>query len=172
MELEASMEKQEFRDAMARLGAAVCIITSDGEAGQTGCTATAVCSVTDDPPTLLICLNRSSRNNVAFRANGTLCVNVLAANQEDLARRFSDPNLSAGQRFASGAWNEGDNGCPALQGAAATIECRITDISEVGTHSVFFCEVSAAHTRAESDALIYFGRSFHRLDLPVSEAAG
>lgn len=166
------MDKHEFRDAMSQLGAAVCIITSDGEAGRAGCTATAVSSVTDDPPTLLLCLNRASRNNAAFRANGTLCVNVLAASQEDLARRFSDPNLSAGQRFGFGAWSAGDNGCPALRDAAATIECRITDISEVGTHSVFFCEVSAAHTRAESDALIYFGRSFHRLGLPVSEVAG
>lgn len=172
MELEARMDKQEFRNAMSQLGAAVCIITSDGEAGLAGCTATAVCSVTDDPPTLLICLNRSSRNNVAFRANGTLCINVLAASQEDIALRFSDPKLSAEQRFASGAWTEGENGSPALQDAAATIACRIADISEVGTHSVFFCEVSAAHTRPGSDALIYFRRSFHHLGSPVSEAAG
>lgn len=166
------MDKQQFRNAMSQLGAAVCIITSDGEAGRAGCTATAVSSVTDDPPTLLLCLNRASRNNAAFRANGTLCVNVLAASQDEIALRFSDPNLSADQRFASGDWLTGENGSPGLQGAAATIECRISEISEVGTHSVFFCEVSAAHTRAGSDALIYFGRTFHGIGVPASETAG
>jgi flavin reductase len=171
MKVQASMDKQEFRNAMAQLGAAVCVITSDGEAGRTGCTATAVCSVTDDPPTLLLCLNRASRNNAAFRANGTLCVNVLAARQEEIALRFSDPNLSGDQRFSGGDWLKGENGSPALQNAAASIECRISDITEVGTHSIFFCEVSAAHTSAGSDALVYFGRAFHRVGATVPEIA-
>ena len=62
------VSRQEFRDAMARLGAAVNIITTDGAAGRGGITATAVCSVTDDPPTLLVCLNRTSPRSVLFLA--------------------------------------------------------------------------------------------------------
>ncbi len=70
--------KQEFRDAMARLGAAVNIVTTDGPAGLGGLTVSAVCSVSDDPPTLLVCLNRGSPQNRLFKDNGVLCVNTLA----------------------------------------------------------------------------------------------
>jgi flavin reductase len=66
-----------FRDAMAGLGASVNVITTDGVAGMAGCTASAVCAVTDEPPTLLVCINRASRNNAVMRENGRLCVNVL-----------------------------------------------------------------------------------------------
>jgi hypothetical protein len=63
---------------MSRLGAAVNIVTTDGPAGRAGFTASAVCSVTDEPPTLLVCLNRTASVYPAFEANGVLCVNVLA----------------------------------------------------------------------------------------------
>ncbi len=73
------VEKQAFRDDMARLGAAVNIITTDGTAGRACFTASAVCSVTDTPPTLLVCLNRSASVWSVFDANRQLCVNTLAA---------------------------------------------------------------------------------------------
>jgi hypothetical protein len=63
-----TVSREQFRDAMARLGAAVNIVTTDGTAGRAGFTASAVCSVTDDPPTLLVCLNRSSRGSAANAA--------------------------------------------------------------------------------------------------------
>lgn len=161
------MNKQQFRDAMARLGAAVSIVTSNGDAGLAGCTASAICSVTDEPPTLLICLNRASRNNASFRRNGRLCVNILAATHEDLARAFSAAEKPLEDRFGSGSWIVGDNGCPVLEDAIASVECDIADVSEVGSHSVFFCRVTAARTKEAGDALIYFGRAFHRID-PVN----
>lgn len=65
-----------FRDAMASLSAAVNIVTTDGPAGRCGITATAVCSVTDTPPTLLVCINRNSAMNPVFQATQRLCVNV------------------------------------------------------------------------------------------------
>ncbi len=158
------MDKQQFRDAMARLGAAVSIVTSKGEAGLAGCTVSAICSVTDEPPTLLICLNRASRNNSVFRQNGRVCVNILAAQHEDLARAFSAADKPVEDRFASGAWTAAANGCPSLEEASASVECNITEISEVGSHSVFFCRVTAARTGATGDGLIYLGRAFHGIE--------
>lgn len=155
------MDKQQFRDTMARLGAAISIVTSNGEAGLAGCTVSAICSVTDDPPTLLICLNRASRNNSVFRQNGRVCVNILAAQHEELARAFSAAEKPVEDRFASGAWAIAANGCPLLQGASASVECDISEISEIGSHSVFFCRVTAARTSATGDGLIYFGRAFY-----------
>jgi len=83
-----NIDKQVFRDAMACLGAAVNIITTDGPAGQAGFTASAVCSVTDSPPTLLVCLNRGASVWPVFNDNRTLCVNTLNAGQESLSNLF------------------------------------------------------------------------------------
>src|SRR3954466_16084621 len=80
--------KEAFREGMSRLGAAVNIITTDGPAGRAGFTASAVCSVTDDPPTLLVCLNRSASVYQTVRANGTVCVNTLAAGQQQISDLF------------------------------------------------------------------------------------
>lgn len=83
-----AVDKQDFRDAMARLGSAVNIITTDGPAGRAGFTASAVCSVTDSPPTLLVCLNRSASVYSVFQQNQTLCVNTLCAEHESLSNLF------------------------------------------------------------------------------------
>ncbi|WP_144138666.1 flavin reductase [Paraburkholderia sp. BCC1884] len=152
-----------FRDAMAGLGAAVNIITSDGAAGLAGCTASAVCTVTDAPPTLLVCINRSSRNNAAFRANGKLCVNVLSAEQQALAAHFATSTLSMPERFAAAQWDILETGAPVLHGALASLDCEIESVTEVGTHTVFFCAVKAAHAPVAGDALIYYGRRYHRV---------
>ncbi|WP_066741540.1 flavin reductase [Cupriavidus sp. D384] len=155
------VDKTTFRDAMAGLGAAVNVITTDGEAGLAGCTASAVCPVTDDPPTLLVCINRSSRNNAAIRQNGRLCVNVLAAEQRDVAMRFADKDLSLDERFACAEWMQLVTGAPVLHGAISALDCEITSVTEVGTHTVFFCAVKAAHSASGRAGLIYFGRDFH-----------
>jgi flavin reductase len=157
------VDKSTFRDAMAGLGAAVNIITSDGAAGLAGCTASAVCGVTDEPPTLLVCINRSSRNNAAFRENDKLCVNVLSAEQQALAAHFSTSALPVGERFAAAQWDSLATGAPVLRDALASLDCEIESVTEVGTHTVFFCAVKAARTQASGDALIYFGRQYHRV---------
>jgi flavin reductase len=157
------LDRSTFRDAMAGLGAAVNIITSDGTAGLAGCTASAVCGVTDEPPTLLVCINRGSRNNAAFRANGKLCVNVLSAEQQALAAHFATGALPMAERFAAAQWDTLATGAPVLHGALASLDCEIESVTEVGTHTVFFCAVKAAHTQVAGDALIYFGRRYHRV---------
>src|SRR5476651_908107 len=82
------LPKADYRNAMARLGAAVNIITTDGPAGRAGFTASAVCSVTDEPPTLLVCLNRNASVYDAFKQNGVLCVNVLGAGHQNISNIF------------------------------------------------------------------------------------
>lgn len=157
------LDKSTFRDAMAGLGAAVNIITSDGAAGLAGCTASAVCTVTDEPPTLLVCINRSSRNNAVFRANGKLCVNVLRAQQQTLAAHFATSAHTMAERFAAAQWTTLATGAPVLHGALASLDCEIESVTEVGTHTVFFCAVKAAHAPIAGDALIYYGRRYHRV---------
>ena len=157
------VDQTSFREAMAGLGAAVNIITSDGASGRAGCTASAVCAVTDEPPTLLVCLNRSSRNNAAFRENGNLCIKVLSAEQQALATRFSTRALEVAERFATAQWDTLSTGSPVLHDAVASLDCEIESVTEVGTHTVFFCAVKAVRTNDARDALIYYRRNYHRV---------
>ena len=152
---------------MALLGAAVCLITSDGPGGRTGLTASAVCSVTDDPPTLLLCMNRTSRSNDAFKLNRIACINVLSAPHEALSALFSGP-AEMEERFAAAAWERLVTGAPVLPGAAASFDCRIAQVTEVGTHSVFFCEVEAVRVGPVAEAaLIYLRRAYHHVAAPA-----
>jgi flavin reductase len=164
------IDKSTYREAMSGLGAAVNVVTSKGRAGLAGCTVSAVCSVTDEPPTLLVCINRASKNNAVIRKNGNLCVNVLAGDQSPIAMQFSSKSASMESRFAAAAWDHLETGAPALIGAIAALDCEIMAMNEVGTHTVFYCEVKAIRGSNGREGLIYFGRDFHRLQ-PAAQAA-
>lgn len=153
-----------FRGAMARLGAAVTIISTDGALGQHGLTASAVCSVTDTPPTLLVCVNSANRTHSALIEHGVLAVNILADTQRDLALLFASSHRSMDERFAGASWTPARNGTPLLDGALANIACSIRDVHEVGTHSVLFCTVDTIRDGAGLDhGLAWFDRQFHTL---------
>jgi flavin reductase len=153
-----------YRDAMARLGAGVNVVTTDGRSGRHGITASAVCSVTDDPPTLLVCINRASTSNAVFKDNGVLCVNVLDSHHAALSARFAGGALTMGDRFGDAShWAELETGSPVLKDAAVALDCRIVSINEVGTHSVFFCEVSDVQMSGDAGALIWFNRAYYTI---------
>ena len=157
------VENAQFRSAMSRLGAAVNIITTDGPVGRHGMTASAVCSVTDDPASLLVCINRSARINAMIWQNGFLCVNVLSAEHQDLSALFANRNVPVEERFAAAEWQTLSSGVPALVGALCNFGCRVESVHQMGTHSVFFCQVEDLHHRDGGDGLVYFDRSYHRL---------
>lgn len=161
--------RRHFRDAMACLPAAVNIITTDGPQGRCGITASAVCSVTDSPPTMLVCINQTSYVHDVLRQNRNVCINVLAAECQDLARTFAGmTGCSMDERFDHCAWESGCSAVPVLSEAIASLEGAIVDIKTVGSHSVMFVRVDHISTRADGDGLIYFGRQFHRLARPGS----
>lgn len=154
--------KLEYRNAMARLGAAVNIVTSDGPGGLAGFAATAVCSVTDDPPTLLVCLNRGSSAYPAVSANQVLCVNTLSHNHEDLSRRFGG-KTPVQERFEGASWSVLETGAPVLDDALISLDCKVKTISDGGTHDILICEVVAIRENEGGQALIYFDRRYHTI---------
>ena len=161
--------KEAYRGGMARLAAAVNAVTTDGPAGLGGFTASAVCSVTDDPPTLIVCVNLASRQNEIIRSNRVLCVNTLAAEHSAIADLFSTRELPIEQRFATGRWSTLETGAPVLQDAIAAFDCRVVERLERGTHSVIFCEVQAVRVRTDGEPLVYVDRRYRGIGAPLAE---
>jgi len=164
MERDMPVEKQPYREAMAYLGAAVNVITTDGPGGRAGFTASAVCSVTDTPPTLLVCANRTNDSYPAMKQNAVLCVNTLASGHEPLSPVFAgmtEHTMEA--RFEGARWHTMLTGAPVLDGALVAFDCRIARIVEVGTHDIFICTVEAVETGTVPEGLIYYARGYHRV---------
>ncbi len=162
------VDQKTFREAMARLGAAVNVVTTDGTAGRHGLTVSAVCSVTDEPPSLMVCVNRRSRSHAMICENAVLCVNVLAGRHEALAARFAGRDDPTRDRFADARWEVLATGAPLLADASVAFDCRVTLARPIGTHTAFLCEVEALRVHDAAEGLIYFNRGFHHL----AEAAG
>jgi flavin reductase len=162
--MELTQTQLDFREGMSRMGAAVNLITSDGVAGQHGLVASAVCSVTDAPPTILVCVNRNAFVHDKFLQNGSLCVNVLAAHHQELSSVFAR-YVEGVDRFSYGEWLTLETGSPVLKDANVALDCRIGSVLEQGSHSVMFCEVKAAHLPEKVNrGLVYFSRDYHQLE--------
>ena len=108
-----------------------------------------------------------------FKANGVLCVNVLAPEHRDLSAAFAGVGrLDSDRRFAIGAWSSLKTGAPVLEGAVAAFDCRIKDHVEASTHTILICDVVGLSMADTSSSLIYFMREYHRLVLPDPVRAG
>ncbi|WP_180111789.1 flavin reductase [Acinetobacter sp. YH12136] len=153
----------DFKNAMSFLSSAVNVVTTMGDAGRHGFTASAVCSVTDTPPTLLVCMNKSSRSHLSFLENKVLCVNVLNAEQEHLSNAFASSKLSSDERFKQAEWAALETGAPILQNALVSFDCEISQIQEVGTHTIFICPIVAIQKNQQDQALVYFNRHYHQV---------
>jgi len=159
-----TVEPQLFREAMSRLGAAVHVVTTAGPAGKTGFTATAICSVSDTPPTVLVCLNRKSQGGPLLRENGVFCVNTLGADAEAIADMFAGrTGAKMEERFQLGTWRQLLTGAPALASAVVALDCRIVDVKAVASHNVIFGAVQAVQLGAGGPALVYHDRAYKRV---------
>ena len=157
-------ETLSFRAAFARLPAGVSVLTTAGEAGCCGMTATAVCSVTDDPPTVLVCVNRNSAMNEVFKTNGRVVLNVLSGEHEEVARHFAGmTGIAMDDRFARDGWQSEEGAVPVLPDALVNIAGHIDQVVEVGTHSVLLIAVEEIRAGSGAAALVYFGRDFHKI---------
>lgn len=159
-----SATQHSFREAMAACASGVHVITTDGAAGRYGITMTAVSPVTDEPPTLMLCINKQAGIMPVLQQNRALCVNVLSAQQQDLAEHFAGiTKLSPQERFEHHIWHRGQNGQLQVEGALAHLHGSVAQEWEVGTHKVFLVEIDeiAVHgSMPEHPALVYFRRKF------------
>lgn len=159
----ATPEAASFRDAMARVASAVHVVTTLGPTGRVGLTATAVASVSDTPPTVLVCIARPSRTLAVIEASGLFCINTLPGADVDLAEIFASRRGVEGEaRFATRDWTTLATGAPVLSEAVAAFDCRLTAVQDIATHRILIGEVVGLGGAAGSPgtSLIYRQRSF------------
>jgi flavin reductase (DIM6/NTAB) family NADH-FMN oxidoreductase RutF len=152
-----------FRSAMQQLTGHVTVLTTSDQPGtRAGLTATAVCSLTAEPPELIVCINRMSGFAELVHRTGKFCVNLLSAYQQDVAETFAGLTfLAGGHRFHTGSWDLPPGGCPALRGALAQLQCQVAESIPRSTHDLIIGRVLAVTTTENGPGpLLYRGRRF------------
>lgn len=148
-----------FRAAMGRHFASVCLITTAHEGKFHGLTATAVASVSAEPPRLLVCVNKSAATHRAVQESGSFCVNVLSSAHESLAVVFADKDTRH-ERFQPAQWRTLETGAPAFVNAAAAMDCIVREHLDEGTHSIFIGDVVGTMICESRGCLVYGQRKF------------
>lgn len=168
----ATIDIDQFKAGMRRLAASVNLITTCSTDGQrSGLTATAVCSVSAAPPTLLVCVNRSGSSYGVLTSTGVFAVNVLALEDRALADRFASP-IPQEVKFEQGLWTSLVTGSPVLESAIATFDCRISHSVDVGTHGILFGEIQALRLRSVDAQPLMFRAGNYGSTASLPEAVG
>jgi flavin reductase len=162
---QASVEAHLYRDAMRRVPAAVTIVTTQHDQQANGLTATAVCSVTADPPQILVCVNRAATANSLIAKSRRFVVNFLSEEHEDRARRFSQAKLAAEERFSGISWVEMVTGSPAMADAVVALDCSVNTDMICGSHTVYLARVVDIRV-GNALPLLYRAGEFCRLVSP------
>jgi flavin reductase (DIM6/NTAB) family NADH-FMN oxidoreductase RutF len=145
----------ELRKVLGRFPTGVTVVTAHAGA-PCGMTANAFTSVSLDPPSILVCVNRKA---------GSFAVSVLSAAQEDVARHFADHSRPRGAaEFGTVGWSPApQTGTPVLDGSLAWLDCALTTSYDGGDHEIFLGQVLASGFGSARNALVFFGGSFHQL---------
>jgi len=149
-----------FKSAMRRLTSTVSLITTKVDGRRIGMAATAVQSVTVEPATLLVCINRSASISEPLKREGRFAVNMLHVSHIDLVPIFSG-KLKDEARFSHGLWEDVDS-MPVLSDAQSSLVCRLASMVNVGSHDVIFGEVESIHVRQDIAPLLYENGGFAR----------
>ena len=152
-----------FGTAMRHVAATVYAVTTGHGGDRYGILATAVSSLSFDPPSLLVCVNRSASLHEPLARAEVFCVNVLGLGNRDVAEQFMSKRGQ--ERFAVGEWAE-EHGVPVLASGQSSFVCRRAHCHEFGTHTIFIGELISARHREDAAPLTYYDR--HYID--ISEA--
>lgn len=148
-----------FRLAMREFASGVAIVAAGQDETRNGCTATSLCSLSMDPPTLIVCLARRSATLATIRAEGVFGLSILAGAHAELAERFSGSGgLHGATRFEGYDWTHLTTGAPLLQEAVAVIDCEVEEAIERHTHAIVIGRVVAMKAQGQRPLLHWRGR--------------
>jgi flavin reductase (DIM6/NTAB) family NADH-FMN oxidoreductase RutF len=160
--VDKPVNAEQFKLGMRGLAHAVNIITAAHGAHRYGMAATAVCSVTAEPPTVLVCLNRKSATHTGVSKSKAFCVNVLRAEDSDLSNLFSGAQSGEG-RFGSRDWSKLATGSPVLVDALVSFDCRVVKRVAHGSHTIFLGLVRQVLFGKKGKALLYAEGQYAKL---------
>lgn len=153
-----------FRLAMRELASGVAVVTTGRGEARFGCTATSLCSLSLDPPSLIVCIARDSSTLAALRVACAFGVNILGRAHEDLADRFAGrTGVKGAARFATAEWMTLATGAPLLRGALACIDCVVEEVLERHTHAIVIGRVAGVHRGGGDPALTHWRGQFRPL---------
>ncbi len=158
------IKDSDFRRALSRLTGGVCVVATAADGVRRGVTATAVCSVSADPPTVLACVNLSTGTCKMIEEVGWFSINLLGEQDRLVAETFAGRSGKQGsERFGVGDWVVSPmSSLPLLDNALATMECQVSRTIRVGTHAVFFGNVERVLSRDHAP-LVYQAGDFRSL---------
>jgi flavin reductase (DIM6/NTAB) family NADH-FMN oxidoreductase RutF len=151
------IDEPNFRKAIAQFASGVTVVTTRTASRSYGMTLSAMTSLSVEPPTLLICVNRKVPTEKAITDSGFFVVNVLADYQERLARQFAKP---AADKFDRAELEYSRRGIPILRGALAHFECSVRERMPGGSHSIFIGTVESAQVHDHRRPLVYHAAGF------------
>jgi len=150
-----------FKAGMRLLGGAVNVVTTADGDERFGLTATAVCSLSAEPPMILTCVNRAGITFDAIKRSGVVCINTLSSEHKELAMHFAGMMGEAeNNRFSEGDWSVGTVGGPVLKDALVSFDCKVSEISEQGTHGIIIGEIQDIHLGSVGSPLFYLDGKF------------
>jgi flavin reductase (DIM6/NTAB) family NADH-FMN oxidoreductase RutF len=150
-----SVTPDEFRSVLGRFPSGVTIVTTKDPGGSDeGMTVSAFCSVSLDPPLVLICIEKTASAYSALTTAPGFVVNILSASQEQIARRFSIVDID---RFEGVGYSRSPNGLAVLDDVLGIIECATFAMHEAGDHTIIVGEVEAARAQNGTPLLYYRG---------------
>lgn len=155
-----------FRSAMRKLAGAVSVLTVGAGEERTGLTATSVSSVSVEPPTLLICVNRTASSLAPLLKHRAFAINVLRPHHEEVAGRFAGKDgLKGPARYVGADWTRLSTGAPVLADALATFDCELEDAIERHSHVIVIGRVVASRITENAEPLLYWAGDYRRLAL-------
>ena len=162
------MDALDLRRLMSRWTTGVAVVTSSDEAGPRGATTNALTSLSLDPPLVLVALDRGSNTLRTVRASGRFCVNVLAAGQEELARRFA--TKASGEEKLAGVPHDLAEGMPVLENVLAWVACTLERELDGGDHAILVGRPLEAGGDQDAQPLVFFGGRYFFSASAVSAA--
>jgi flavin reductase (DIM6/NTAB) family NADH-FMN oxidoreductase RutF len=153
------VDQDAFVQGMRQLAASVTIVTTMVGEVRNGLTATAVCSLSAEPPTLLACVNRSASAHDPTLQSRVFCVNVLAQQHLELAMQFSS-SKRLDERFTTGQWGTLESGAPVLMDSLVSFDCVLGETLRADTHTVLVGRVQAVRYNPELEPLLYWRGQF------------
>ena len=160
-----------FLEGMSQAATTVSIVTTDGPAGRAGVTVSAMCSVSTESPSVLVCVHHLSPTSAAIRENGVFCVNVLRDDQSFISDTFAGRHKTpGGDKFDCADWRELATGAPALTRSLAAFDCRLKLHFRWGSHFVFIGEAADIEVEAQGPPLVYANRSYGT-PVPLQQSA-